>query len=124
MEKESEFSKYGMAMRVFKYFKRYTYNQDDWCTPKAVFEIVLIEFDRLVHGEVAIPNFKFHDEYEREFLARVVTRGFLSGGLLREREMVLCERWCLQQRYAIVDVSLAVSAMTSVAAPDEKCTSL
>jgi hypothetical protein len=92
VEKESEFSKYGMAMRVFKYFKRYTYNQDDWCTPKAVFEIVLIEFDRLVHGEVAIPNFKFHDEYEREFLARVVTRGFLSGGLLREREMVLCER--------------------------------
>ena len=92
VEKESEFSKYGMAMRVFKYLKRYTYNQDHWCNPKAVFEIVLIEFDRLVHGQVAIPNFKFHDEYEREFLARVVTRGFLSGGLLREREMVLCER--------------------------------
>ena len=46
----------------------------------------------MVHGEVAIPNFKFHDEYEREFLARVVTRGFVSGGLLREREMVLRER--------------------------------
>ena len=57
VEKESEFSKCGMAKRVFHYLKSYTYTQDHWCNPKAVFEIVLGEFDRLVRGEFAIPNF-------------------------------------------------------------------
>ena len=81
-----------MAKRVFNYLKSYTYTRDHWCNPKAVFEIVLVEFDGLVRGEFAIPNFKFIDDYEREFLARVVTRGFLSGGLLREREIILRDR--------------------------------
>ena len=57
-----------------------------------MFEIVLIEFDRLVHGQVAIPNFEFLDDYEREFLVRVATRGFLSGGLLRDQALNLRDR--------------------------------
>ena len=81
-----------MAKRVFHYLQSYTYAQDHWCNPKAVFEIVLAEFDRLGYGEVAIPHFKFLDDYEQEFLARVVTRGFLSGGLLRDQEMILRAR--------------------------------
>ena len=81
-----------MVKRVFDYLKSYTYTQDHGCNPKAVFEIVLGEFDRLASGEVAIPSFKFIDDYEREFLARVVTRGFLSGGLLREQAMILRDR--------------------------------
>ena len=85
-------TKHGMAKRVFDYLSCYTYTQDDWCNPKAVFEIVLNEFDRLSGSEgskLAIPYFKFLDGYEREFLARVVTRGFLSGGLLRGQTLNL-----------------------------------
>ena len=53
---------------------------------RAVFEIVLEEFDRLTGSEgpkLAIPNFQFLDDREREFLGRMATRGFMSGGLLR-----------------------------------------
>ena len=49
--------------------------------------------------------------YEREFIARVVTRGFLSGGLLRDQEMILRDRWCLKQHYAMI-LDSAVSVVT------------
>ena len=90
--RESEFTKCGMAKRVFHYLTSYTYIQDHWRNPKAVFEIVLDEFDRLTGSEgpkLAIPNNQFLDDCEREFLARVVTRGFLSGGLLNDQELNL-----------------------------------
>ena len=95
VEKESEFSKYGVVKRDFNYLKSYTYTRDHWCNPKAAFEVVSSEFDLLTGAgcpKFAIPNFEFLDEYEREFLGRVVTRGFLSGGLLRGRELNL--RYC------------------------------
>ena len=75
----SEFRKFGMARRVFNYLKRHTYTQDQWYSPKAVFEIVLEEFDRLAGSEgrhLAIPNFHFLDDHERQSLARNVTRRF------------------------------------------------
>ena len=50
-----------------------------------MFEVVLREFDYLVAGGVpfAIFHFKFQD-----FLARVVTRSFLAGGLLHSCQEV------------------------------------
>ena len=95
VEKESEFKKYGMAKRVFNYLKGYTYSQDHWCNPKALFEIVLEEFDRLSGSEgpkLAIPNFQFLDDHEREFLARVATRGFMAGGLQHGQDLNLRHR--------------------------------
>ena len=92
VEQESEFMKYGMVKRVLNYLKGYTYTQDQWCNPKAVFEIVLEEFDRLTGSEgskLALPNFQFLHDHERKFLGRVATRGFTSGGLLRGRELNL-----------------------------------
>ena len=84
--------KYGMVKRVFNYLKGYTYTQDQWCNPKAVFETVLEEFDRLSGSEgskLAIPHFQFVDDLERELLGRMATRGFMSGGLSHSREMNL-----------------------------------
>ena len=84
-----------MAKRVFNYLKGYTYSQDHWCNPKALFEIVLEEFDRLSGSEgpkLAIPNFQFLDDHEREFLARVATRGFMAGGLQRGQDLNLRHR--------------------------------
>ena len=84
-----------MAKRVFNYLKGYTYAQDQWCNPKALFEIVLLEFDRLSGSEgpkLAIPYFQFLNDHEREFLARMATRGFMAGGLQRGRELNLRHR--------------------------------
>jgi len=74
-----EFSKYGMAKRVLHYLRRHTDTQDQRYSPKAVFEIELIEFDRLAGSEglhLAIPNFHFLDDHERVSLARKATRRF------------------------------------------------
>ena len=84
-----------MAKRVFNYLKGYTYARDQWRNPKAVFEIILEEFDRLSGSEgskLAIPHFQFVDDLEREFLARVATSGFMAGGLQRGRELNLRHR--------------------------------
>jgi len=92
---ESEFKKYGMAKRVFIYLKGYTYSQDQWCNPKALFEIILEEFDRLTGSEgrkLATPHFQFLDDHEREFLARMATRGFMAGGLQRGQDLNLRHR--------------------------------
>jgi hypothetical protein len=81
---ESEFKKFGMAMRIFRYISRFTYTEQQWCDPKAVLEAVLIEFDHLcgIHGrKTGIHGFAFADEYERDFLARMITRAFLAHDL-------------------------------------------
>ena len=81
---ESEFKKFGMAMRVFRYISRFTYTEEQWCEPKAVFDAVLIEFDHLCgkyHGNTGIKGFEFADDYERDFLARMITRAFLAHDL-------------------------------------------
>jgi hypothetical protein len=44
---ESEFMKYNMAKRIFEYVSRFHFTDQQWCEPKAVFEAVLLEFDRL-----------------------------------------------------------------------------
>ena len=81
---ESEFKKFGMAMRVFRHISRFTYTEEQWCEPKAVFDAVLIEFDHLCgkyHGNTGIKGFEFADDYERDFLARMITRAFLAHDL-------------------------------------------
>jgi hypothetical protein len=81
---ESEFKKFGMAMRIFRYISRFTYTEEQWCEPKAVLEAVLIEFDHLCGkypGNTCIKGFEFADEYERDFLARMITRAFLAHDL-------------------------------------------
>ena len=78
---ESEFKKFGMAMRIFRYISGFTYTEEQRCEPKAVFDAVLIEFDHFCgkhFGNTCIKGFKFVDEYERDFLARMITRAFLA----------------------------------------------
>ena len=73
-----------MAMRVFRYISRLTYTEEQWCEPKAVLEAVLIEFDHLCGkypGNTCIKGFEFADDYERDFLARMITRAFLAHDL-------------------------------------------
>ena len=76
--------KHHMAKRLFKYISRFTFTEQQWCEPRAVFEAVQMEFDNLCgHHEshLQIYGFAFVDEYEREFLARMITTSFLAHGL-------------------------------------------
>jgi hypothetical protein len=85
---ESEFMKHHMAKRLFRYISRFTFTEQQWCEPKAVFEAVQMEFDNLCgrHGtKLQIHGFAFADEYEREFLARTITTSFLAHGLSYSR---------------------------------------
>ena len=81
---ESEFKKFGMAIRVFKYISRFTYTKEQRCQPKAVYEAAQIEFD-LPLGRFGrkfqIHGLDFFDQYERDFLARMITRAFLAHDL-------------------------------------------
>ena len=85
VESESEFLKYGMVLRVYRYVSQFTYTDRDWCDPGAVYAAVQLEFGRLA-GEgdrkLAIYGFQFIDLYERDFLARAVARAFISHGVL------------------------------------------
>ena len=61
-----------------------TQNSNGVNQKKAVLEAVLIEFDHLcgAHGtKTGIHGFAFADEYERDFLARMITRAFLAHDL-------------------------------------------
>jgi hypothetical protein len=81
---ESEFMKHGMPKRVYEYISRFHFTEQQWCEPKAVLEAVLIEFDHPCgnHGtKTGIHGFAFADEYERDFLARMITRAFLAHDL-------------------------------------------
>jgi hypothetical protein len=82
--------KNGMAKRIFEYVSRFTFTEQQWCEPKAVLEAVLVEFDRLCgHHEKQhrIYGFEFVDEYERLFLARMITTTFLAHGVSHGRSL-------------------------------------
>ena len=88
VKSETEFMKYHMAKRLFGYISRFTFTDQQWCQPRAVFEAVQMEFDNLCgrHGtRLQIHGFAFADEYEREFLARTITTSFLAHGLSYSR---------------------------------------
>ena len=81
---ESEFMKHHMAKRIFRYISRFKFTEQQWCEPKAVFEAVQMEFDHLCgyhEKQYQIYGFEFADEYEREFLARMITTSFLAPGV-------------------------------------------
>ena len=85
---ESEFMKHGMVKRVFTFINsgdRYTENQ--WCHPRVVYEAAQTEFSILIGSdrETRIPNLQFIDDYERDFLASMITRAFISNGCLYGR---------------------------------------
>ena len=84
---ESEFMKYGMVQRVFTFINEGDkYTEDQWCHPRAVYQAVQTEFSILCgRGKRRIPNLMFNDDYERDFLARMITRAFISHGCLYGR---------------------------------------
>jgi len=89
--RESEFMKYGMAMRVFEFLIKFDYSEKQWFSPSATYQVVQQEFWILRwglpgHPELKIHGFKFVDEYERDFLAHAITVAFLSEGVLYKRE--------------------------------------
>jgi len=89
--RESEFMKYGMAMRVFEFLIKFDYSEKQWFSPSATYQVVQQEFRILRwglpgHPELKIHGFKFVDEYERDFLAHAITVAFLSEGVLYKRE--------------------------------------
>jgi hypothetical protein len=92
---ESEFMKYGMAKRIFEYVSRFHFTDQQWCEPKAVFEAVLLEFDHLCgyhDKQHRIYGFAFVDDYERLFLARMITTFFLAHGVSHGRSHDLVQK--------------------------------
>ena len=88
---ESEFMKYHMAKRIFGYVSRFDFTEHQWCSPKAVFEAVQMEFDHLCgyyDKQQYIYGFAFVDDYERLFLAT----SFLAHGLSHGRSHDLAYR--------------------------------
>ena len=87
--RESEFMKYGMAMRVFEFLKEFDYSEKQWFSPSATYQVVQLELGFLMgegHPLLKIHGFEFVDEYERDFLAHAITVAFLSEGVLYKRE--------------------------------------
>ena len=80
--------KRGMAKKVFTHIdsgKKCAKNQR--CRPNAVFEAAQNEFAILTgrHKKTRIPNLQLIDDCELDFLARVITRAFISNGFLYGR---------------------------------------
>jgi hypothetical protein len=87
--RESEFMKYGMAKRVLEFLMKFDYSEKQWFSPSATYLVVQREFDFLMgkgDRKLKIHGFEFVDEYERDFLAHVITVAFLSEGVLYKRE--------------------------------------
>jgi hypothetical protein len=92
---ESEFMKHHMAKRIFRYISRYKFTEQQWCEPKAVFEAVQMEFDHLCgyhDRQQHIYGFAFVDDYERLFLAKMITTSFLAHGVSHGRSRDLAYR--------------------------------
>ena len=87
VQSESEFMKYGMAKRVFTFIDSGdNYTEDQWCHPRAVYQALQNEFIILTgRDKRRIPNLQFIDDYERDFLASVIARAFISNGCLYGR---------------------------------------
>ena len=80
---------YGMAKRVFEFLKKFDYSEKQWFSPSATYQVVQLELGFLMgegHPLLKIHGFEFVDEYERDFLAHVITVAFLSEGVLYKRE--------------------------------------
>ena len=81
--------KYGMAMRVFEFLIQFDYSEKQWFSSSATYLVVQRELGFLMgkgHPKLMIHGFEFVDEYERDFLAYVITVAFLSEGVLYKRE--------------------------------------
>ena len=87
--RESEFKKYGMAMRVFRYLRQFEYTEKQWFSPSATYLVVHRELDSLMgkgDPQLKIHGFHFIDEYEKDFLAHMITVSFLACGVLHSEE--------------------------------------
>jgi hypothetical protein len=81
--------KYGMAMRVFEFLIKFDYSEKQWFSPSATYMVVQRELGFLMgkgDRQWKIYGFQFVDEYERDFLAHMITVAFLSEGVLYKRE--------------------------------------
>ena len=86
---ESEFMKYGMSKRVFKFLIQFDYNEKQWFSPSATYMVVQREFGFLMgkgHPKLMIHGFEFIGDYEKDFLAHMITVAFLSHGVLYQRD--------------------------------------
>ena len=86
---ESEFMKYGMAKRVFEFLIQFDYSEKQWFSPSATYLVVQREFDFLMgkgHPKLMIHGFEFIDDYEKDFLAHMITGAFLSHRVLYQRD--------------------------------------
>jgi len=87
--RESEFMKYNMAKRVFHYLRQFEYTEKQWFSPSATYMVVHKEFDLLMgqgDPQLKIHGFHFIDDYEKDFLAHMITVSFLACGLLHSGE--------------------------------------
>ena len=87
--RESEFMKYGMAKRVFQFLRQFEYTEKQWFSPSATYLVVHREFDLLMgkgDPQLKIHGFHFIDEYEKDFLAHMITVSFLACGVLHSEE--------------------------------------
>ena len=77
--------KYNMAKRVFDFLRNCEYTENQWFSPSATYLVVQREFDFLVgRGDPKwkIHGFYFSDDYEKDFLAHMITVCFLACGVL------------------------------------------
>ena len=79
-----------MAMRVFEFLIKFDYSEKQWFSPSATYLVVQLELGFLRgvegHPKLKIHGFEFVDEYERDFLAHMITVAFLSQGVLYKRD--------------------------------------
>ena len=84
---ESEFMKYGMAKRVFEFLIQFDEKQS--FSPSATYTVVQRELGSLMgkgDPQLKIYGFEFVDDYEKDFLAHMITAAFLSHGVLYQRD--------------------------------------
>jgi hypothetical protein len=81
--------KYNMAKRVFDFLRNCEYTENQWFSPSATYLVVQREFDFLVgRGDPKwkIHGFYFSDDYEKDFLAHMITVCFLACGVFHTGE--------------------------------------
>ena len=78
-----------MAMRVFQFLRQFEYTEKQWFSPSATYLVVHKEFDSPMgkgDPQLKIRGFDFIDEYEKDFLAHMITVSFLACGVLHSEE--------------------------------------
>ena len=84
--------KYNMAKRVFDFLRNCEYTETQSFSPSATYLVVQREFDFLVgRGDPKwkIHGFYFSDDYEKDFLAHMITVCFLACGVFHRRAGVV-----------------------------------